>query len=146
MATESVSAHAPFIQRYVIFVALLLPLLLAVAGSLGKKLVRGTPFRRSDLFLGLDLTLGALSAGLVNLLDLAKDAATVPNLTATLFFTAGYIATTFFFFLIILTLHQAWEKRENEPLKQILCLGVASNGIGLSLLLGFVWLKLSGNA
>ena len=139
-------SQPPFIQRYVIFVALLLPLLLAIAGSLGKKLVRGTSFKRSDFFLGLDLALGALSAGLVNLLDLAKDAGAIPNLGASLFFKSGYIAATFFLFLIILTLHQAWEKRENEPLKQILCLGVASNGIGLLLLVGFVYLKLSGDA
>jgi hypothetical protein len=119
--------------------------LLAVAGSLGKKLVRGTPFRRSDFFLGPDLALGALSAGLVNLLDLAKDAGSVRYLNEILFFTTGYIATTFFFFLIILTLHQAWERRQNEALEQILCLGVASNGIGLGLLLGFVWIKLAFN-
>jgi hypothetical protein len=146
MIIDNGSTNAPFIQRYVILVVLMFPLLLAIAGSLGKKLVRGTEFRRSDFFLGQDLTLGALSASLVNLLDLAKDANSVHNLTESLFFTAGYIAITFFFFIIILTLHQAWEKRENERLKQILCLGVASNGIGLCLLLGFVWLRLSGSA
>lgn len=142
VAQESV----PFIHRYIVLVVLLFPVLLAVAGSMGKKLARGTDFRRGDFFLGPDMTLGALSAGLVNLLDLAKDAKTSSDITVSLSVTAGYIALTFFFFLIILTLHQAWERRENEPLKQILCLGVASNGIGLCLLIAFVWLKLSGDA
>lgn len=65
-------------------------------------------------------------------------------MTANLFFTSGYIAITFFLFIVILSLHQVWEKRDNQPRRQILTLGVASNLIGLSLLVLFVWLKLGG--
>lgn len=131
-------------HTYVVIVALLFPTLLAIAGSVGKKLVRGTDFEKKDFFLGPDLTLGALSAGLVNLLDIAKDSHSSLTITASLFFTSGYIAVTFFLFIVILALHQVWEKRDNQPGRQILSLGVASNAIGVSLLALFVWLKLSG--
>src|ERR1700685_723542 len=91
-------------HTYVISVALLFPTLLAVAGSVGKKLVRGTDFIKTDFFLGPDLTLGALSAGLVNLLDIAKEVHSPESITPSLFFTAGYLAVTFFLFIVILAL------------------------------------------
>jgi hypothetical protein len=80
----------------------------------------------------------------VNLLEVAQNANYVPSLPISLFFTAAYVAFTFFLFIVILTLHQVWEKRENQPRKQILSLGIASNGIGMSLLVLFLWLKLHG--
>lgn len=144
ISTQPTSSPTTLHTYIIVAVVLLFPTMLAVAGSLGKKLVRGTDFRRADFFLGPDLTLGALSAGLVNLLDISKDVQYTSNMTANLFFTSGYIAITFFLFIVILSLHQVWEKRDNQPRRQILTLGVASNLIGLSLLVLFVWLKLGG--
>ena len=133
------------VHRYIISgVVLAFPTMIALAGALGRKLVRGTDFRKSDFFIGQDLALGAISAGLVNLLEVAQDANSIPSLPISLFFTAAYIAFTFFLFIVILTLHQVWEKRENQPRRQILSLGIASNGIGMSLLVLFLWLKLHG--
>ena len=145
LLSNPVGSIPPGIHRYIIFgIVLAFPTMIAIAGALGRKLVRGTDFRKSDFFIGQDLALGAISAGLVNLLEVAQNANAVPSLPISLFFTAAYVAFTFFLFIVILTLHQVWEKRENQPRKQVLSLGVASNGIGLSLLVLFLWLKLHG--
>jgi len=134
------------VHRYITFgIVLAFPTMIAVAGALGRKLIRGTDFRRSDFFIGPDLALGAISAGLVNLLEVAQSSASVQSLPISLFFTAAYTAVTFFLFIVILTLHQVWERRDTQPNRQILSLGIASNAIGLSLLVLFLWLKLHGD-
>jgi hypothetical protein len=56
----------PFIKRYVVLVAFAFPLLLAVVGALGKILVRSSGVSIRDFFLGQELTLAAISAGLIN--------------------------------------------------------------------------------
>lgn len=143
--TNSTNPIPAEIHQYItVGVVLAFPTMIALAGALGRKLIRGTDFRKSDFFIGQDLALGAISAGLVNLLEVAQDSASIASLPVSLFFTAAYIAFTFFMFIVILTLHQVWEKRENQPRRQILSLGIASNAVGLSLLVLFLWLKLHG--
>jgi hypothetical protein len=136
----------PFIKRYIFFVAFLFPMLIAGAGAMGKILVRSSGVSKKDFFLGQDLTLAAISAGLVNVLDIAKDAQPGVNQGFRLLFTGGYTGVTFFFFIVVMVLHQLWEKRDNQidHKKQVLWLGFVSNGLGLFLLILFMWMKLGG--
>ena|ERR1700743_3470820 len=137
----------PFLKRYIVLVAFAFPLLIAVAGAMGKILVRSNGVSRKDFFLGQDLTLAAISAGLVNVLDIAKDAQPGQNQGFRLLFTGSYSAFAFFVFIIIMVLHQIWEKRDNadQIKKQAFWLGCVSNGLGLFLLILFMWLKIRGS-
>jgi hypothetical protein len=136
----------PFIKRYIILVAFAFPLLIALAGAMGKILVRSNGVSRKDFFLGQDLTLAAISAGLVNVLDIAKDAQPGQNEGFRLLFTGSYAGFSFFVFIIIMVLHQVWEKRDNadQRNRQAFWLGCVSNGLGLFLLILFMWLKIGG--
>jgi hypothetical protein len=137
----------PFLKRYIVLVAFLFPLLIAVAGAMGKILVRSNGISRKDFFLGQDLTLAAISAGLVNVLEIAKDTQPGKNEGFRLLFTGGYAGFSFFVFIIVMVLHQVWEKRDNpdQRKKQAFWLGCVSNGLGLFLLVLFMWLKLGGS-
>jgi hypothetical protein len=136
----------PFIKRYIVLVAFCFPLLIAVAGAMGKILVRGSGISKRDFYLGQDLTLAAISAGLVNVLDIAKDAQPGKNEGFRLLFTGSYVGLTFFFFIVVMVLHQVWERRDNAEYhkRQVFWLGFASNILGLFLLFLFLWLKLGG--
>ena len=140
------AAAEPFLKRYIVFVAFLFPLLIAMAGAMGKILVRSNGISKKDFFLGQDLTLASISAGLVNVLEIAKDAQPAQNEGFKLLFTGGYAGFSFFVFIIVMVLHQVWEKRDNrdQQKKQAFWLGFVSNGLGLFLMVLFMWLKLGG--
>jgi len=62
-----------FVQQYLFMTVFIIPVVLLVIGSLGRKLARGRGWRRSDFLLGPDLILASLSVAFVNLLDIARD-------------------------------------------------------------------------
>jgi hypothetical protein len=146
MLFDSPSAE-PFIKRYIVLVAFAFPFSIALAGAMSKILVRSNGVSTKDFYLGQDLTLAAISAGLVNLLDIAKDAQPGQNLNTRLLFTACYSLLSFFIFITIMVLHQLWEKRDapEQKKKQAFFLGGVSNILGLFLLILFMWLKLRDN-
>lgn len=120
--------------------AIVVPLLLILCSAVAKKLVRGSTWQRSDFFLGVELSLAAMAAGLVNFLDLTKPALTnaaqlSPQKTTE---TAVFVAICFFLLLWILSTHQDWEKRTQNTKGQIIWLGVISNFVGAGLMVAFI--------
>jgi hypothetical protein len=119
-------------------VALGIPLVLIVCGALARKLVRGTLWQQSDFYLGVELALSAMGSALVHVLDLSRASAapvsTAPRIAA----AATFLALCFFLLLWILSTHQDWEKRSQNPRGQLIWLAVIGNLIGGGLLAVFV--------
>lgn len=128
-------------NRFVI--ALLVPTLLFLAGGIGKKLVRGgRDWSLKDWYLGVDASLAAMSAALINIFEITRLKRLVPIQTNLYdrqqVATAVFIAISFFLFLYVLGVHQNWEPEDrNVRAQKIWLLGI-SNGIGLGLMFVFV--------
>ncbi len=124
-------------------VAVLIPLVLLFCGAIAKKLVRGTSWKRRDFFLGVELTLAALSSGLLYFFELVKFTDTGitgspdPNKVAT---TAVFVALCFGLLLWVLSTHQDWEKQPATTKGQFSRLVVFSNGVGAGLICAFALL------
>lgn len=125
-------------------VAVGIPLLLMMCSALAKKLVRGTGWKKTDFFLGVELSLAALGSAMVYFYDLQKlhgtEASKAVNVAEKIGSTATFLAVCFFVLLWILSNHQDWEPRSSDPRGQILMLGVVSNLVGVALFAGFVLL------
>jgi uncharacterized membrane protein len=128
-------------NRFVI--ALLVPALLFFAGGLGKKLIRGGKnWDRRDWYLGVDAALAAMSAALINILEVFRQKRLVPS-SGDLFerqqvASTVFIALSFFVFLCLLALHQNLESQDTNAKAQKWGLLLLSNGIGLGLMFGFI--------
>ena len=123
-------------------IALGIPAVLIVSGALAKKLVRGSTWQRADFFLGVELALAAMAAALVHVFDLAKltgsQVAAVASMPQKVAATASFLAICFFLLLWILSTHQDWERRTQNPQGQLLWLGLLANLVGAALLAAFV--------
>jgi hypothetical protein len=122
-------------------VALGIPLVLIFSGALAKKLVRGSAWRASDFFLGVELALAAMASGLVYIFDLSKVAQSTPvgnSVNNKIAATASFMALCFFLLLWVLSTHQDWEKRPQNPRGQIVWLGIIANLVGAGLIAAFV--------
>lgn len=111
-----------------------------MSGAAAKKLVRGSAWRRSDFFLGIELSLGALTSAMVYGYDLAKLSSTQPIDATKVTATASFTVLCFFLMFTVMSLHQDWEDESQRPNRQIFFLGVISNAIGAGLLAAFVLL------
>jgi hypothetical protein len=124
--------------------ALGVPLVLIFSGAFAKKLVRGTEWRLSDFFLGVELSLAAMASALVYIFDLERSTTsmTPTTLPATqkMVATASFLAVCFFLLLWILSAHQDWEKRVNNPRGQLIRLALVGNLVGSGLFAAFVLL------
>lgn len=124
-------------------IALGIPLILVACGAIAKKLVRGTAWQASDFYLGVELALSSLGSALVHFFDLQKKSiaggtpAIGPNEIAS---TASYLAIAFFLLLWILSTHQDWEKRPQNPTGQKIWLLGITNTVGILLFAAFVML------
>jgi hypothetical protein len=117
--------------------AVLIPILLIICGAFSKKLVRGTEWKRSDFFMGIDLTLAALASSLINASELLH--ANQQNLSlAKVVTNTSYIPIAFFIFFIVLCTHQDWEQKPQNKIGQWLWLGVFCNLIGTVLMVSFI--------
>jgi hypothetical protein len=123
-------------------IALGIPLVLIFCGAFAKKLVRGSAWKRSDFFLGVELSLAAMASALVYVFDLSKltgsqsaSGVSVPGKMAA---TASFLALCFFLLLWVLSTHQDWEKRSQNPKGQFVWLAIITNIIGAGLLAAFV--------
>src|SRR6266849_9766663 len=105
----------PFEYRAVSGVGL--PLLLAAFGIFGKKLARGVQggWKRSDFYLGVEFTLAAVSAALINILDaLLKPSSVTKALErGMLLGNVGVAIGGLFLFMFVLTMHQDYENEKN---------------------------------
>jgi uncharacterized membrane protein YdcZ (DUF606 family) len=123
------------------FIALCVPILLLLCSALAKKLVRGSGWARTDFFLGVEMALAALASGFVNFLDLSKPALASPNVSVSALKTtetAVFVVLCFFLLLWILSVHQDWEKRAQNPKGQWFWLGGVANLIGAALMVTFI--------
>lgn len=131
-------------DRFII--ALVVPLLLFLAGGFGKKLVRGgKDWHRKDWYLGVDAALAAISAALIYIFDitrligLAKPSdPLLPSYNHRLLATGVFLALSFFLFLYVLGVHQNWESNDANAKGQRFWLIGVSNLIGLGLMFLFV--------
>lgn len=123
-------------------IALGIPLILIFCGGLAKKLVRGSAWQRSDFFLGVELSLAAMAAALVYVFDLAKltvqQTGAPSSLPQKIAAAASFLALCFFLLLWILSTHQDWEKRSQNPRGQFVWLALIANLVGAGLLATFV--------
>jgi len=128
------------------FVSIAIPLLLLLCGAIAKKIVRGVGWRRSDFFLGVEPTLAALGSTLVHVYDLQKinlaqlaDHAAVARKMSD---TATYASITLVLLLFLISTHQDFEPRRQNPVQQLFWLCICSNAVGIALFVGFVlWIK-----
>lgn len=125
-------------------IAVGIPLILLLCGAIAKKLVRGGGWKYSDFFLGVELALAALGSAMVYFYDLQKlgavQASSPVSVSDKIGATASFLAIAFFLLLWILSTHQDWEGRTQNPQGQIVWLGVISNGVGIALFASFVML------
>lgn len=125
--------------------ALLMPLLLMGCSSLLKKLTHPGGFRLGDFFLGIELTLAALSAGLLYLMVPAADstrgtAADVAGPAAASPVPGIFVGVAFVLLLYVTALHQQWEAAVADPKGQRFWLVYVANAIGSGLFVAFILL------
>ncbi len=137
-----------FANRY--FIAVGIPFLLILLGAISRKLIRSTAWEREDFFLGVDLSIAAISSGLIYISDLiAAKAASAGcattacrDLLATaderLMADAGFLVVALVAFLSLLAIHQDQARNTGNPRKQMLLLGGVSNAIGVGLFIAFI--------
>lgn len=123
-------------------IALVIPLLLLLCGAVAKKLVRGGGWKSTDFFLGVELALSALGSAMVYLYDLQKTASSssqhAVSLPGKMVATSSFLAISFFLLLWILSTHQDWEGKNQNPRGQLLWLGIGGNLVGVLLYASFV--------
>ncbi|MGA9390799.1 MAG: hypothetical protein WBV69_10170 [Candidatus Sulfotelmatobacter sp.] len=123
--------------------SLYVPAALLLIGAAGRTLIAGE-FRWNNLYLGPDFCLAAISAGLLNFLDMfnAKD----PNIGASkVGWGIGYVLVTLGIYMVVLIMHQNIEKRHTNPRTHSgVTMGLFANFFGLIPNFLFVWLKLKG--
>ena len=120
------------------------PTILLFAGVFGKKLVRGRGWQPNDFYLGVELTLGALTSGLLHVFDLTKKIRAgnpTPALVNNMVGTGLFVVITFMVFLYVLTVHQDWEHVATSKSKNWRLIG-GCNFLGLFLMASFLlWVK-----
>lgn len=127
-------------------VALGVPIILLFCGAFGKKIVRGNKWKRHDFFLGVQIMLGAITTSLIRLVDIAgqpvNQAVSIDNtpfrnsITA----TTVYLALAFVLFLVVVSTHQDWEKKNSDPNGQIIVLVVTTNLLGILMIAAYIFL------
>jgi hypothetical protein len=129
----SIRLDSPFLVSFGI------PLILLFCGGFAKKLVRGGGWKWADFFLGVEIALSALGSAMVYLYELTKTQGTNGSfLNSKLATTASFIVISFCILLIILSIHQVWEGRNQNPTGQVAWLGIGCNAIGIVLYAIFV--------
>jgi hypothetical protein len=119
------------------FVAVGIPLIMILSGALAKKLVRGSAWRASDFFLGMQLALAAMGSSLIFVSELAR-AADAQTVQTKVLIAGLFTVACFFLLFLVMALHQDWEKKPQNRRGQVVWLGGLCNFIGIALLAGFV--------
>ncbi|SRR6266436_3974854 len=118
-----------------------LPMFLAALGIFGKKLARGVRggWKRSDFYLGVEFTLAAISAALINILDaLAKPGMDAKPLEKGMLLGNIVVAIGgLFLFMAVLSMHQDYENESNVDAarkRELKALAGVCNVIGFGML------------
>jgi hypothetical protein len=126
--------------QYRLVVGACVPVILAIMGILGKKIVRGRGWRRSDFYLGIELTLAGVAAALTSLFEMLLKPAPSPTLLNPNVLL-GEIILLFvgmFCFMSVISLHQDFEDRNNTGWarkREIQILAGVANTVGFMVLL-----------
>ena len=124
------------------FIAIGIPLIFLLLGVLAKKLARGSKWKRTDFYLGIESTLAAFSAELIYGFDLYKmsfmPGVSTSALMAKSAVTLVFVIITILLLLVVVSTHQDWLKRNTVRKSQILMLGIGTNIIGTGVLLAFI--------
>jgi hypothetical protein len=125
--------------------AIFMPLLLMGCSSILKKLTHPGGFKLGDFFLGIELTLAALSAGLLYLMVPAADSTrgTEADVAGSAGVSAApgmFVAVAFILLLYVTALHQEWEAAVADPKGQKFWLVYVANAIGAGLFVAFILL------
>ncbi|MFL5381316.1 MAG: hypothetical protein ACJ8GN_02195 [Longimicrobiaceae bacterium] len=132
------------------FIAVGVPFILLLLGSISRKLVHGHAWKRSDFYLGIDLSLAGISSGLIYISELLTTKASeagcfTPACIAfreaadhRLLADAGFIVIALIGFLLVLALHQDQERNTSNPKGQLIFLGILSNLVGAGMLASFI--------
>lgn len=138
-----------FTNRY--FIAVGIPFLLIFLGAISRKLIRAKPWVRDDSYLGVDLSIAAISAALIYNFELitAKTAAAgcssescravIASADTRLLGNAGFLVLALILFLGVLALHQDRAGDTGNQRTQWLLLGIVSNAIGIGLVAAFTF-------
>jgi len=119
--------------------ALAIPLIFILVGAIGRKLIRGTTWDRSDFYFGPQLCLATFSSDALFLGELFRQ----PQPTASQAISGLLlIVVVFAVYIWLLSLHQDWQQpeREHRSKTQFCWLVILSNSLGTGLFAAFVFL------
>jgi hypothetical protein len=139
-------------DRHLLLTLSIPALFLLVTGGI-RSLVRGK-VTWANFYLGLDLSLAALANGFVNVADVLHDIEKLEITDAIaesrIIYTLIFIILSGAVLLVVMLIHQRWEGigldvwGVKHRRSRGLMLGVLSNILGLTTLLGFIWFRLKG--
>lgn len=133
--------NSDVIQQYA--VAFGIPVSLILLSALAEKLTKGQGWKWKYFYLGVDLTLAAMSSALVNLADaqLPGNRALPAGASAK---SAMFLAGSLFLLFIVMGFQQDHGTTENPTKRQIFMLVFASNLMATGVFFGFILMKLKG--
>ncbi|MGO9125416.1 MAG: hypothetical protein ACLP6G_11070 [Terriglobales bacterium] len=135
------TSHGDMIQQYA--AAFGIPFSLICLSALAEKLVRGQGWKWKYFYLGVDLTLAAMSAALVNLADAALPGnKSLPAGSSAK--SAVFLAGTLFLLFVLMGFQQDYGHIEKPTKGQICMLVFASNLAATGVFFGFILMKLKG--
>ena len=134
------AAHMDAIQQY--GTAFGIPFLLIILSALAEKLTQGHGWKWRYFYLGVDLTLAAMSAALVNLADIQVSGKVTPSGAGTK--SAMFLAGTLALLFVVMCFQQDHGHADNPTRRQIAILVFASNLAATGVFFGFILMKLKG--
>lgn len=133
--------NAETIQQY--SVAFGIPVILIFLSAFVEKLCRHQGWKLKYFYLGVDLTIAAMSSALVNLADsILPGGRSLPARASA--YSALYLAGTLFLLFVLMCFQQDYGHIENPNWKHIALLVVASNLMATGIFFGFILMKLRG--
>jgi hypothetical protein len=134
--------NADTLQQYA--VAFGIPVLLIFISAFVEKLCRGQHgWKWKYFYLGVDLTIAAMSAVLVNLADAVLPGNKALPMRAGAY-SAMYLTGSLFLLFLLMGFHQDYGHVENPNWKHICVLVFASNLMATGVFFGFIVMKLRG--
>jgi hypothetical protein len=138
---EALSRNADALQQYA--VAFGIPVVLIMLSASAEKLCRGQGWKWKYFYLGVDLTLAAMSSALVNLAaaELPGGRSLPARASAN---SAMFLAGTLFLLFVLMGFQQDHGHSDNPTRRQIFMLVFASNLMASGVFFGFILMKLKG--
>lgn len=121
-------------------IAVFVPLILIISGTLVKKLARKKRgWSPDDWFLGLELCLATLSSTVLHLCDVSSmPPMSVPGMQAQMMSTSTFLAFTLAGLFLVTSYRQDWHGSRRAPRRRVFWLAGVCNLIGATLLFTFI--------